>query len=74
MSEKELNNILDNLDMEHNEEFDMTKEEYDLIISRYKRELTQMHIDEFIGCVMEDCYKLGFAKALMIAKPDILGE
>lgn len=74
MSEKEINNILDNLDFENNEEFDVTKEEYDVIIQRNRLEYDKMHIEQFIYDVMLDCYRLGFAKALMIAKPDILGE
>ena len=70
MNEKEINNILDNLDMEHNEEFDVTKEEYDVIIQRNRLEYDKMHIEQFIYDVMLDCYRLGFAKALLIAQAD----
>ena len=66
MNEAEVNHILDNIDLENNRELDMTKAEHDLIIDRYRRELSQMQLEEFIGCVMEDCYKLGFAKAMML--------
>ena len=70
MSEKEINNILDNLDFENNEEFDVTKEEYDVIIQRNRLEYDKMHIEQFIYDVMLDCYRLGFAKALLIAQAD----
>ena len=66
MNEAELNHILDNIDLEHNQELDMTRAEHDLIIERYRRELSQMQLEEFIGCIMEDCYKLGMAKALLM--------
>lgn len=70
MNEREINNILDNLDFENNEELDVTKTEYDVIIERNRLELNQMHIEQFIYNVMLDCYRLGFAKALMIAQAD----
>ena len=63
--------ILDTIDFEKNEELDMSKLESDLIISRYQRELSAMKLDEFVACVMEDCYKLGYAKACIEAGKDI---
>ena len=63
--------ILDTIDFEKCEELDMNKQEYDLIVSRYQKELSAMKIDEFIGCVMEESYKLGYAKACILAGKDI---
>lgn len=63
--------ILDTIDFEKHEELDMTKQEYDLIVSRYQKELSAMKIDEFIGCVMEESYRLGYAKACILAGNDI---
>jgi uridine kinase len=63
--------ILDNVDFEKHEELDMTKQEHDLIISRYQKELSAMKIDEFISCVMEESYRLGYCKACIEAGKDI---
>lgn len=63
--------ILDNVDFEKHEELDMDKEEHDLIVSRYKKELSAMKIDEFINCVMEESYRLGYCKACINAGLDI---
>lgn len=63
--------ILDNVDFEKHEELDMTKQEYDLIVSRYKNELSAMKIDEFVNCVMEESYRLGYCKACINAGLDI---
>lgn len=63
--------ILDTIDFEKHEALDMDKAEHDLIISRYQKELSEMRIDDFIRCVMEESYKLGFAKACINAGLDI---
>lgn len=63
--------ILDTIDFERHEELDMTKQEHDLIVSRYQKELSAMKIDEFIHCVIEESYKLGYAKACINAGIDI---
>lgn len=71
MNEKEIKAILDNLDFENNDEYDLTKSELDAIIDRNKAELNKLLLQEFVVNVIEDAYKLGFAKGLLIAGADI---
>lgn len=65
------NELLDTVDFENHEELELSKAEYDLIVNRYRRELTEMKIDEFIGCVIEDSYRLGYIKACVNAGIEI---
>lgn len=58
-----VNTLLDTISFENHEELDLSKEEYDLILNRYRKELNEMKLDEFIGCVVEDSYKLGYIRA-----------
>lgn len=71
MNEKEIKAILDNLDLENNDGYDLTKSELDVIIDRNKAELNKLLLQEFVVNVIEDAYKLGFAKGLLIAGADI---
>jgi len=66
-----VNTLLDTISFENHEELDLSKEEYDLILNRYRKELTEMKLDEFIGCVVEDSYKLGYIRACVNAGLDI---
>ncbi len=61
------NTLLDTISFENHEELDLSKEEYDLILNRYRKELTEMKLDEFIGGVVEDSYKLGYIRACVNA-------
>lgn len=63
--------LLDTISFENHEELDLSKEEYDLILNRYRKELTEMKLDEFIGCVVEDSYKLGYIRACVNAGLEI---
>lgn len=63
--------LLDTISFENHEELDLSKEEYDLILNRYRKELTEMKLDEFIGGVVEDSYKLGYIRACVNAGLDI---
>jgi hypothetical protein len=65
------NTLLDTISFENHEELDLSKEEYDLILNRYRKELTEMKLDEFIGCVVEDSYKLGYIRACVNAGLEI---
>lgn len=49
----------------------MRAAEYDLIMNRYKFLLSEMKLDDFIGCVVEDSYKLGYIKACAEAGVEI---
>lgn len=71
MNEKEIKAILDKLDLENNDEYDLTRFELDTIIDRNKTELNKLLLQEFVFNVIEDAYKLGFAKGLLIAGVDI---
>lgn len=66
-----VNTLLDTISFEKHEELDLSKEEYDLILNRYRKELTEMKLDEFIGCVVEDSYKLGYIRACVNAGLEI---
>ncbi len=66
-----VNTLLDTISFENHEELDLSKEEYDLILNRYRKELTEMKLDEFIGCVVEDSYKLGYIRACVNAGLEI---
>ena len=66
-----INTLLDTVSFENHEELDFSKEEYDLILNRHCKELTEMKLDEFIGCVVEDSYKLGYIRACVNAGLEI---
>lgn len=66
-----VNTLLDTISFENHEELDLSKEEYDLILNRYRKELTEMKLDEFIGCIVEDSYKLGYIRACVNAGLEI---
>lgn len=66
-----VNTLLDTISFENHEELDLSKEEYNLILNRYRKELTEMKLDEFIGCIVEDSYKLGYIRACVNAGLDI---
>lgn len=66
-----VNTLLDTISFENHEELDLSKEEYNLILNRYRKELTEMKLDEFIGCVVEDSYKLGYIRACVNAGLEI---